>query len=438
MGGCKKPALQQVSLKLSGCTHTGTGRMDASGTWGYLSAGDKWACALSLPTAGSSQVTIHTGTAVSGQSWTFAVGSSTVTLPNPNINSWASNTVLVATLTTPAGASTLTLTASGPENILDGFTVTPPGGTGAPVITTQPASLTVTAPTAANFSVVATGNTPLLYQWHLNGTDIPGATLATYKTPATNTTQTGSQFTVTVSNSLGSVNSTAAILTINASSAPPTIGTQPMSQVVTVGFPATFTVTANNATAYQWQKNGTTIAGATSATYSTPPTAKADNQAQFNVIVSNSSGQVLSSSAVLSVSAISGLADNGLTSINTYNTGISGVQYCGTSVTCTTTYTQSGIGLVNVTGLGGTTTSSSINLTWTAAVPGSFPIKGYTIFRSATQGTGYLALNSALNTTTSYIDQTVTHQTTYWYVVTATDSQSNQSQYSKELQVFFP
>ena len=49
-----------------------------------------------------------------------------------------------------------------------------------PSITTQPASLTVTEPGAANFSVVATGDAPLSYQWRRNGVNISGATGASY------------------------------------------------------------------------------------------------------------------------------------------------------------------------------------------------------------------------------------------------------------------
>ena len=86
----------------------------------------------------------------------------------------------------------------------------------APAITTQPASQTVTAGQTASFSVAATGTAPLSYQWMKNGTPIAGATSSTYTTPATTTADSGSQFTITVSNSAGSVTSNAATLTVNA------------------------------------------------------------------------------------------------------------------------------------------------------------------------------------------------------------------------------
>src|SRR5450759_4701550 len=54
----------------------------------------------------------------------------------------------------------------------------------------------------------------------------------------------------------------------------PSITTQPTSQTVTAGQTATFSVTASGTAplSYQWQKNGTAISGATSASYTTPAT----------------------------------------------------------------------------------------------------------------------------------------------------------------------
>ena len=54
---------------------------------------------------------------------------------------------------------------------------------------------------------------------------------------------------------------------------------------------------------YQWKKNGSDIAGATSSTYTTPATVIGDDGAVFTVVVSNGAGTVTSSSATLSVFA---------------------------------------------------------------------------------------------------------------------------------------
>src|ERR1700758_3175238 len=71
---------------------------------------------------------------------------------------------------------------------------------------------------------------------------------------------------------------------------PPQITQQPTSQTVNVGQTATFTVIATGAMplTFQWQKNGATIAGATSATYTTPATTSADNGAMCGVTVTHS------------------------------------------------------------------------------------------------------------------------------------------------------
>ncbi|HEX3766279.1 MAG TPA: discoidin domain-containing protein [Kofleriaceae bacterium] len=86
--------------------------------------------------------------------------------------------------------------------------------TPAPVITTQPASVTVAAGQTATFSVVASGAGTLSYQWSKNGAAIGGATAASFTTPATTTADTGARFTVAVGNAGGTVVSSAATLTV--------------------------------------------------------------------------------------------------------------------------------------------------------------------------------------------------------------------------------
>jgi len=145
----------------------------------------------------------------------------------------------------------------------------------------------------------------MMYQWQKNATAIPGATSSSYTTPAAVAADSGTQFTVTISNSMGAVTSNPATLTVTASNVAPTIATQPANQTVAAGQTATFTVVATGASplTYRWQKNSAAIAGATSASYTTPPTVSADNGAQFQVTVSNSLGSILSSAATLTISS---------------------------------------------------------------------------------------------------------------------------------------
>jgi len=177
----------------------------------------------------------------------------------------------------------------------------------APTITTQPANRAVTAGQTATFTVVASGSTPLSYQWSKGGVAIAGATAASYTTPATVIGDNGAQFTCYVSNAVGNVTSTVATLTVTAAPAAPSITTQPVSRAVTVGQTATFTVVASGTAplSYQWSKGGVAIAGATAASYTTPATVIGDNGAQFTCYVSNSAGNITSNAATLTVNPAS-------------------------------------------------------------------------------------------------------------------------------------
>src|SRR5467141_3701908 len=173
----------------------------------------------------------------------------------------------------------------------------------APTITTQPGNQTVTAGQTATFTVVAAGTAPLSYQWQKNGVNIAGATSTSYTTPVTTTADSGSTFDVVVSNTAGTVTSAAATLTVNPAPVAPTITTPPANQTVTAGQTATFTVVAAGTAPlnYQWQKSGANIAGATSASYTTPATVAADSGSTFDVVVSNTAGTVTSAAATLTV-----------------------------------------------------------------------------------------------------------------------------------------
>src|SRR6185295_5647941 len=94
------------------------------------------------------------------------------------------------------------------------------GGNAAPIITSQPTSITVAQGNNAVFTVTATGTAPLNYQWSKNGVEINGATSATYTISNASTANAGT-YAVVIGNSYGSVSSSDATLTVTQPNQPP-------------------------------------------------------------------------------------------------------------------------------------------------------------------------------------------------------------------------
>ncbi|UOQ73010.1 PQQ-dependent sugar dehydrogenase [Hymenobacter cellulosilyticus] len=93
--------------------------------------------------------------------------------------------------------------------------------TSAPVITGQPANVSVAPGQATSFRVTATGTAPLSYQWQKNGVNITGATAATYTIVSVAAADAG-QYRAVVTNAVGTATSTAATLTVTAPNTAPT------------------------------------------------------------------------------------------------------------------------------------------------------------------------------------------------------------------------
>lgn len=201
----------------------------------------------------------------------------------------------------------------------------PPGGTvggvTTPVVTTQPASQTVASGGSVTFSVAATGD-GLAYQWQRSTTggvswqDIAGATSSSYTIAAADASMNGDQYHVVVQNTAGVAASAAATLNITGAAGAPVISQQPSDHTVAVSATATFAVTATGipAPTFQWQVSTdggasfSDITGATGASYATPATALADNGRRFRVVATNAVGSVTSTSALLSVTAATGIS----------------------------------------------------------------------------------------------------------------------------------
>ncbi|HEY3494244.1 MAG TPA: hypothetical protein VGK73_06145 [Polyangiaceae bacterium] len=89
-----------------------------------------------------------------------------------------------------------------------------------PAITSQPADVSVAAGADVSFSATGTGQAPLAYRWYRNGIEIPNQTGSSYRLGPASVFENGATFTVSVSNSFGSVTSRAALLHVSPPTAP--------------------------------------------------------------------------------------------------------------------------------------------------------------------------------------------------------------------------
>jgi hypothetical protein len=128
-----------------------------------------------------------------------------------------------------------------------------------PQITSQPQNRTVSVGASVSFTVAANGG-PLTFQWLKNGIAIPGATASTL-TFAAVADADAATYSVKVTNAIGSVTSSGAILTVVAPVALPVIVTQPVSQVVTAGQNVTLSVraTGGGTLFYTWFRDGSPL-----------------------------------------------------------------------------------------------------------------------------------------------------------------------------------
>src|ERR1039458_9282221 len=109
----------------------------------------------------------------------------------------------------------------------------------------------------------------------------------------------GGNYSVVVTNPIGSATSASALLSVNG---PPLITGQPQPQFVLSGQSATFSVIASGTAPlrYQWQFNGSGLPGATGQSF-TLAAAQFTNQGLYSVVVTNAQGVAVSASAQLGI-----------------------------------------------------------------------------------------------------------------------------------------
>lgn len=169
--------------------------------------------------------------------------------------------------------------------------------TNAPAILTHPADQTVTLGQFASFSVIATGLPPPRYQWRFNGVDLAGRIGASLNFRAEETN--AGDYSVVASNSVGSVTSQVARLTVNAA---PTITLQPTNVAVIEG-QDTRLISAGfgrQPLLRQWFKGEAAVPGATNDRLSFVQIRHPD-AGDYYFVVSNDLGSVTSAVATVSV-----------------------------------------------------------------------------------------------------------------------------------------
>ncbi len=167
---------------------------------------------------------------------------------------------------------------------------------------TQPTSVTVTLGQTATFSVTATGTGVMTYQWYENGIAIPGATSNSYTTSPTTAGDSGAVFTVTVSNSVGSVTSAPAALTVQSPLAKSLV---PSSSTPTYNSSVMLVPTFSDGTAVIGStgvgSSDITSSAVSGVSYATPPLTSTKT---YTLTVTDSKGNVVSTTWVVTPTSV--------------------------------------------------------------------------------------------------------------------------------------
>lgn len=175
-----------------------------------------------------------------------------------------------------------------------------------PTIAAPPVSITVAEGNAANFAVAVNGTGPYSYLWMKNDVQapIPNGGSPSFGIASVTVADAGT-YSVRVTNSVGTIVSAAATLTVVPGTGvllAPTITTAPVGLAVLPGGGATFAVavTGTGPFAYQWRHNGTDLVSATSAVLQIA-TVTALDAGQYAVEIRNAAGWASSSPVPLIV-----------------------------------------------------------------------------------------------------------------------------------------
>ena len=170
-----------------------------------------------------------------------------------------------------------------------------------------------------------------------------------------------------------------------------------------------------------------------------------------NVVVGarqNQSGTLTASGAGVTISSVSSTNSeftlSGLTLPLTLNAGqtanftLTFAPQSSGSASATITFASNATNppvAASVSGTGTPPPQHSVSLSWIASTS---TVAGYNVYRGSQSGGPYVAVNSALDASTGYTDNSVQAGQTYYYVVTAVDNSGNESVYSNQAQAVIP
>jgi hypothetical protein len=227
-----------------------------------------------------------------------------------------------------------------------------------------------------------------------------------------------------------------------------------------VGQSLTFTVSFSPVGAGAVSGNLVIVSDASNSTLNLPlsGTGTASGQLSVSPTTLNFGNVVVGSSSTLSgtLSVANAAVTVSSASINSNEFVLSGISLpqtiaAGQAVSFAATFTPTSSGTANatltftsnasnsptvqsLTGTGTAAPQHSVDLAWSA----SSGAVGYNIYRGAVSGGPYAIINSSLDSSSAYTDNTVASGQTYYYVVTAVDGNSHESGYSNETQAIIP
>jgi hypothetical protein len=309
----------------AGVTFTASNAVDASATtrWSSAASDPQWIMVDLGNTYQFSQVVLI---------WENAFGKAYEIQTSSNGTLW---TPIYSTTTGDGGTDTINVTATaryvrmsgtarGTEwgySLFDFQIIGDPADVG-PSISTEPVSQTLREGQTATFTVAATGQGTLTYQWFraVSGsttfTAISGATSASYTTPVlVQGVDNGAKYRAQVTDATSKISSDSAVALLTVKGLGPDITKQPAAQTAKPTKTATFTVEASGigSLSYQWYRANpgsitfTQVSGAIASSYTTPVLAvAADHGASYRVVIKDNSNNYTTTSDIAALSVRAG------------------------------------------------------------------------------------------------------------------------------------